>query len=106
MGLRSGVMLNELCPGATGPSDIDHVIHNGKIVPERAFLLEYKDGAPVSGGQGWLFRSLSGDWEELNTGRRLSIRWQVLPAHGEPEELEERLQAIVEWVWPGQSAAA
>ena len=57
MGLRTGEALNALCPGRTGPSDVDHILHNAYITPERIAFLEYKDqGALLSGGQAILRR--------------------------------------------------
>lgn len=97
MGLRNGEILNALCPSRIGPSDIDHVLHNGKASPERLFFLEYKDGAPVTRGQEWLFKSVTGDWAERSDGRQLSIRHRILPQHlDEPESV---LTQIVDWVF-------
>lgn len=104
MGLRNGEVLNALCPGRNGPSDIDHVLHNGHSNPERVMFLEYKDGAPVPGGQAFLFRSLNGDWTERTTGRLLSIRHAVLQQN-EPQA-EATLRPIVEWLWTPQQRAA
>lgn len=99
MGLRNGELLNSLCPGRNGPSDIDHVIHNGRISPERVMFLEYKDGPALEGGQKWLLDSLRGDWQERSTGRLLSIRYHLLGQHD--SEADHWLNAIVNWVWPG-----
>lgn len=104
MGLRNGEVLNALCPGRIGPSDIDHVLHNGKSRPEVVYFLEYKDGAPVRGGQDWLFRSLRGEWQERTTGRLLNIYTRVLQQH-EPDAAAV-LGQIVDFMWPGQSRAA
>jgi hypothetical protein len=96
MGLRAGVELNALCPGRAGPSDIDHVIHNDALTPQRIAFLEYKDqGALLSVGQARLRVALAGDWTERLTGRRLAIRHHVLwpsDAH--------KLPSIAGWVWP------
>lgn len=98
MGLRNGELLNGLCPGRIGPCDIDHVLHNGQSDPERVMFFEYKDGAPVPGGQKWLLRSLSGDYQERNDGRLLSVRHVILQQH-EPEP-EMVLRPAVDWLWP------
>jgi hypothetical protein len=99
MGLRTGETLNRLCPGLNGPSDIDHVLHNGRVSPERLFFLEYKgNGGGAKYGQAFLFRSVTGDWEERTSGRLLSIRYQILPEH--PSEPEDLLSPIVSWMWP------
>lgn len=98
MGLRNGEVLNSLCPGAIGPSDIDNVLHNGRSKPERIMFLEYKNnGAPVPTGQAWLLRSLAGDWQEQTTGRLLAIRFDVLQQH--PPDPEAVLQPVVDWLW-------
>ena len=99
MGLRTGAVLNALCPGRNGPCDIDHVLHNGRRSPERIYFLEYKRGEPeISGGQKYLLDALRGDWTESN-GRLLSIRYAVLPNHPE-NPAAELLQPIVDWLWP------
>jgi hypothetical protein len=97
MGLRAGVELNALCPGRAGPSDIDHVIHNGDINPQRIAFLEYKDqGVVLSVGQARLRAALAGDWTEGHTGRRVLIRHHVLwPSDA------GKLESITGWVWPG-----
>lgn len=96
MGLRNGEALNALCPGRNGPSDIDHVIHNMHVDPERLMFLEYKDaGVGLTAGQEYLRRSLTGDWEERSTGRLMSVRFY--PMH--PADAW-KLPGIVEWVWP------
>jgi hypothetical protein len=96
MGLRAGVELNALCPGATGPSDIDHVLHNDAASPQRIAFLEYKNqGAVLSIGQARLRAALAGDWTESLTGRRLDIRHHVLwPTDA------DKLPSITGWVWP------
>lgn len=100
MGLRNGIALNALCPGRNGPSDIDNVIHNAWHPDgHRIMFLEFKrNGASLSGGQKMMLDALSGDWEERNDGRRLSIRWHVLDAHSNDPETE--LRPVVDWVWP------
>lgn len=99
MGLRNGEVLNALCPGRNGPSDIDNVLHN-KYHPEgeRVMFLEYKsNGASLSGGQRILLDALWGDWQDRNTGGLLSIRRRVLDLH--PPDPEAELQPIVDWLW-------
>jgi hypothetical protein len=105
MGLRNGEVLNTMCPGANGPSDIDHVLHNGRHEPEeRIVFFEYKNGAPVPEGQRWLLNSLRGNWvgwdEEKGKYRMLTIRYTVLPQH--PSDAKAELRPIVEWLWPRQ----
>jgi hypothetical protein len=100
MGLRNGELLNSLCPGRIGPSDIDHVLHNGRSNPERVVFYEYKDGAPMPQGQDWLLKSLTGDWEERASTRRISVRRLVLPQH--PRTTDTALDALtlsVSWLW-------
>lgn len=102
MGLRAGVELNALCPGRTGPSDIDHVLHNMHVSPQRIAFLEYKDqGAVLSVGQARLRVALAGNWTEVATGRRLEIRHHVLW----PSDTD-RLPEIVDWVWPAYEPPA
>lgn len=96
MGLRSGETLNELCPGRIGPSDIDHIVHNGHVDPERVALFEYKNGAPVPMGQRWLLDALSGKWTNED-GRRLHIGAAVLPQH--PDDEHAALRPYVEWLF-------
>lgn len=99
MGLRTGELLNGLCPGRNGPSDVDHVLHNGHCSPEeRMIWIEYKAGVGLTEGQAYLKRAVSGDWEERSTGRLLSIRYVVLPLH--PPDPAGLLQPIVDWIWP------
>jgi hypothetical protein len=97
MGLRTGEALNALCPGRNGPSDIDHVIHNMHARPwERIVFFEYKGaGVPVPDGQRYLHRALSGDYQEVSTGRLVAIRVAVL----RPGD-ESLLAAWVGWTWP------
>lgn len=105
MGLRNGEALNALCPGLNGPSDIDHVLHNGHVVPERVVFIEYKsNGARLSGGQARLLRGLKGDWHDEATGRRLAVRYIVLPLA--PDNPSAAVLPIVEWLWPEQVTKA
>ena len=99
-GLRSGKLLNQMCPGKNGPSDIDHVLHNGKSKPEKITFIEYKTRADlyVPVGQQILHRSLTGRWEDIdNRRRRLDVNVAVVPSH--PEDPGFWLRPIVEAVW-------
>lgn len=97
MGLRNNEVLNSLCPGAIRASDIDNVLHNGRISPERVAFFEYKNGVSVTGGQRWLLDSLAGSWTE-KSGRRLETRWYELPLYHEPQA--EILAPIIGWLFP------
>lgn len=101
MGLRNGEVLNSLCPGRTGPSDVDHVLHNGKHKPdERIAWIEYKNGVPLGNGQSWLKDSLRGEWQERNDGRLLTMRYAVVQQY--VRDPAQTLQPIVEWVFEGR----
>lgn len=103
MGLRNGEILNSLCPGRIGPSDIDHVLHNGHTSPETVFFFEYKDGAPLGRGQERLLNAMRGEWQERSTGRLLNIYYRVLQQRDpNPQAV---LAPIVDFIWPGQRAA-
>lgn len=100
-GLRSGKLLNQMCPGKNGPSDIDHVLHNRWSKPEKITFIEYKSmkGLYVPAGQQMLHDSLTGHWENVyNRNRRLDINVAILPSH--PEDPEKWLKPIVEDLWP------
>lgn len=93
MGLRNGEVLNELLPGRIGPSDIDHIIHNGSANPERFLILEYKSGnGGVPRGQERLLDSLKGSWTSAR-GRRIAIDYAVLPL--QPESADAVLRPLV-----------
>lgn len=96
MGLRTGELLNALCPGNNGPTDIDHGLHNGHVSPERVMFFEYKDGVDVPPGQLRFLRALSGDWQEASGDRLISVRFRILPLHGG----RDALQPAVGWIWP------
>lgn len=99
MGLRNGELLNSLCPGRVGPSDIDHVLHNGRSTPERIMFYEYKDGPVPGEGQSWLHRSLRGDWQDrADPGRLLTIRCLVLP-QSPTQTAADALELSVSWLW-------
>jgi hypothetical protein len=98
MGLRNGELLNSMCPGRNGPSDIDHVLHNMRATPERVMFLEYKNGVPLTRGQDILRQSLVGEWQEQNTGRLIKITYTVLDKHA--PDAQARLASIVSYVWP------
>jgi hypothetical protein len=105
MGLRYGRELNELCPGLNGPSDIDHVLHNMHVRPERVCFIEYKrNGRPLPQGQQYLARALQGEWREPTSGRALSITYVRLD-QTPGVDTEDALHRIVEWVWPGLGEA-
>jgi hypothetical protein len=101
MGLRSGEVLAALCPGRIGPSDIDHVLHNGRTppgTPARLAFLEYKNGnAEPRYGQQFLLRALRGHWQDRDDGRQLDIAALVLPQF--PPDPNQVLQPIVDWLW-------
>jgi hypothetical protein len=103
MGIRDGAILNSLCPGLNGPSDIDHVLHNMHVSPERFMFLEYKGGDTLElpKGQQILRTHLMGNWQNLDTGRRISIAHQVLPLR--PSNPGPLLQDVVDRVWPNKS---
>lgn len=101
MCMRGGVVLNALCPGACGPSDVDHVIHSDTTSPERVMFLEYKDTAApaeVPAAQRRVFDSLAGEWRERRTGRLLTVGYAVLRQH-EPDPVAA-LRPAVDRVWP------
>ena len=104
MGLRTGHLLNQMCPGRNGPSDIDHVLNNDHSVPQRTLFYEYKHSrdAQVSGAQWRLHRCLEGLWTEVGGNERLmEIRFQVLHAHPDSEREARRLLLPgIKWLWP------
>jgi hypothetical protein len=104
MGLRNGEMLNSLCPGRNGPSDIDHVLHNRWVSPERVMFLEYKNGVALTQGQQYLRTALNGDWEERNTGRLLAVRYHVLDQH-DMQAAHHHLPLVVSFVWPVEASS-
>lgn len=97
MGLRSGDMLSALCPGRIGPSDIDHVIHNGASYPQRLAVIEYKGGAPVGIGQRILFGAIAGEWRDGK--RALDIRVFIIEDDHEPAA---QLAEAVGWTFAGR----
>lgn len=105
MGLRTGEVLNALCPGLNGPSDVDHVLHNAWSNPERLVWIEYKNRTPVqyervdglTGGQVILRDSVRGRWCNEDDGRRLDISYVVCPLH--PDDPEAEMRPIVDWLW-------
>ncbi len=104
MGLRNGSIVNALCPGFAGPSDIDNVIHNnrrregpGRKV-ERVLVLEYKGKTgELRDGQRMLLEALAGRWEERSSGRQLETRVAVLPSH--PPDPVAAVLPWLRWVW-------
>jgi hypothetical protein len=103
MGLRTGEVLNSMCPGLNGPSDVDHFVHNkwGDNGSRLAFL-EYKDGVPLTTGQRITHEDTEGVWINEKDGRRLEIRWFVLELH-DPEP-RPAMRRVVDWVWPKRRA--
>lgn len=95
MGLRNGETLNALLPGFIGPSDIDHVVHNGHTVPERVMFYEYKKSGGLNRGQEWLLQALRGDWTNVD-GRRLLVNYTVLDLIGDDNPAS--LEASVAWL--------
>lgn len=100
MGLRNGEVLASLCPDRIGPSDIDHIVHNGRANPERFLIFEYKRGSLDLGlGQKYLLDSLKGNWVDEATGRRIMIGYAVLPLN--PELPREMLAPYVSRLFAG-----
>lgn len=103
MGLRAGELLNALCPGNNGPSDFDHVLHNGHRSPERLAIVEYKPGdALLPEGQRRLLEAVKGQWRERHTDRLLDVRYVVVGRNQAAPG--DRLAEIVDWVWPYAAA--
>ena len=103
-GLRSGKILNQMCPGKNGPSDIDHVLHNKWSSPERVTFIEYKSDRRliVPTGQRYLHDSLRGHWVDVDDpDRKLDINVEVIPSH--PADPEFLLRPIVEYMWRPRS---
>lgn len=101
MGARNGEALNAMCPGKIGPSDIDHVIH--VLIGDKVAFFEYKDGgAALSGGQSIMLDALAGEWVEPATGRRLNVRYFVIPNH--PPDINSAYQSAISWLWTATHA--
>jgi hypothetical protein len=99
MGLRTGELLNSLCPGKNGPSDIDHVLHNMHVNPHRIAFIEYKGrkGTPLPDGQRYLHRDLNGIFTDTSTGKKLEVMTWVLWQH-DPDPLE-KISQVTDWTF-------
>jgi hypothetical protein len=92
MGLRTGEILNKLCPGRNGPSDWDHILHNRWHADgDRFAVIDYgRGGKTLNQGQQLLKEGL--------LSPRKKFRYFLLDAY--ESRPEPKLRRIVNWVWP------